>query len=213
MAQTLCDRRSIEQTDWKALAAILPHMLDDDDRIYVREPAVSPGGTFGRRGTGPVNGAARPGRRPATRPGMQARTAPPQPLIARYTWRVSLVGLGLSSLSGKLLQMMMWAPEPVSLLRRRMIAHFAGGWLHCTDGRATGERAWPRASATVPCIGRAAKSCMDATVNGQLTTGGEEPAQHFLYFRPEPHGHGSLRPILTDRTGSRRGRRWSGLRQ
>ena len=32
-------------------------------------------------------------------------------MIARYTWRVSLVGLSLLSLSAKLLHLMMWAPE------------------------------------------------------------------------------------------------------
>ena len=31
------------------------------------------------------------------------------------------------------------------------------------------------------------------------------PPQHFLYFFPEPHGHGSFRPILEAlRFGSRR---------
>src|SRR5271157_5542466 len=37
--------------------------------------------------------------------------------------------------------------------------------------------------------------------------------QHFLYFLPDPHGHGSLRPIFSDRDGDLREGGAGGFRQ
>jgi hypothetical protein len=37
--------------------------------------------------------------------------------------------------------------------------------------------------------------------NSQWNVGGPLTPQHFLYFLPDPHGNGSLRPIFTDRDG------------
>jgi hypothetical protein len=82
-------------------------MLDDDHHLVPRVPLARPDRTFGRRGSLPDSGTQRPRPQRGTRP-MQARSASPPPLIARYTWRVSLVGVSVLSLAGKLLHMTTW---------------------------------------------------------------------------------------------------------
>jgi len=87
-------------------------MIDKEDRTPLRASTAPHGGAFGRRQS--AGGSAGSGRRPAALPGLQARSRPPQPLIARYTWRVSLVGLSLVSLSAKMAHVLMWAPATVA---------------------------------------------------------------------------------------------------